>query len=527
MDVTDNTIAHEQQNNAMKSPSENLAEAQSNTSFTPEEIAYYGSSTIAYKNSTPAQLPQASSSSSKETHPRALQQARQAAPRPSTPRHQPKSYRGVDLAAEAGEASNTVSWHEAHPLFVIILVGADEIPFGIQKALLCAQSPYYREYFIQNGGDNQVEFIVKLPDTTVDIFGCFQNFIYTGKVYDKAQGRPIPEYPLLMGVWKLATKLRMAPLRVAVLDTMSERRLETSRIPGTPLLIQAWKETDEGSGLRLMLIGWAAEHMRTSPEARNAFAKSLPQEILSELVIVMSELPATPAFTPIAHRNQNQTLTHPKSAALESTPAPGPSAPHPPAQHPSTSRPTHTNATTNSNNKRARKSEIGHLSTAGADDAYEVKPATKKQARRSEPLIRRKSKTATFSSANAVLTPEEDLEFCRGMISRMVLGPGYWTRLVKAFKHPVDPVIDNVPNYFEVIKKPMDLTTIKGKMERDEYSSAQEFESDVRLIFQNAKSFWKEGDPIWEQCGKLEAYFDQQWAGRARYTPNIKNEVVD
>jgi hypothetical protein len=63
-----------------------------------------------------------------------------------------------------------------------------------------------------------------------------------------------------MGVWKLATFLRMAPLRVAVLDVMAERRQLTSHIPGTPLLIQAWQETEEGSGLRRMLIGWAAEH---------------------------------------------------------------------------------------------------------------------------------------------------------------------------------------------------------------------------------------------------------------------------
>jgi hypothetical protein len=63
-----------------------------------------------------------------------------------------------------------------------------------------------------------------------------------------------------MGVWKLATRLRMAPLRVAVLDVMAERRQLTSHIPGTPLLIQAWQETEEGSGLRRMLIGWAAEH---------------------------------------------------------------------------------------------------------------------------------------------------------------------------------------------------------------------------------------------------------------------------
>lgn len=149
-----------------------------------------------------------------------------------------------------------------HPLFVIILVGPEEIPFGIQKDLLSAQSPYYRDQ-LENRDQNTVELIVKLPDTDVETFGCFQNFIYTGAVYNKASNS-IPDYPLLMGVWKLATKLRMAPLRVAVLDVMNERRQQTSCIPGTPLLVQAWKETEEGSGLRTMLITWAAEHSEYS-----------------------------------------------------------------------------------------------------------------------------------------------------------------------------------------------------------------------------------------------------------------------
>jgi len=65
-----------------------------------------------------------------------------------------------------------------------------------------------------------------------------------------------------MNIWKLATVLRMAPLRVAVLDVMAERRQQTSTIPGAPLMIRAWKETTEGSGLRRMLIEWAAEHSK-------------------------------------------------------------------------------------------------------------------------------------------------------------------------------------------------------------------------------------------------------------------------
>ena len=152
---------------------------------------------------------------------------------------------------------------------MIILVGPDEIPFGIQKDLLCAQSPYYREEF-NKGAENQVEHIVKLPDTDVDTFGCFQNFIYTGAVYDKASAREIPDYPLLMNIWKLATFLKMAPLRLAVLDVMAERRQQTSLIPGTPLLIQAWRETEEGSGLRAMLIQWAAEHSKYASSPKKA-----------------------------------------------------------------------------------------------------------------------------------------------------------------------------------------------------------------------------------------------------------------
>ncbi|PBP17104.1 ankyrin repeat-containing protein [Diplocarpon rosae] len=462
---------------------------EASSSFTAEERAYYGSSTIAYKDSTPAQVKKQASS----------QLLPPPASSPSTPKKQKMSYHGLDLAAEGTESSSTVSWHEAHPIFAIVLVGPDEIPFGLQKDLLCAQSPYYRDWFAKNGREGQIEHVVKLPDTSPDVFGCFMNFVYTGKVYDKARGKEIPDYPLLMGVWKLATKLRMAPLRVAVLDCMSERRRETSLIPGTPLLIQAWKETDEGSGLRHMLIEWSAEHMRTSPEARQAFAKSLPQEILSELVIVMSELPTTPVFIPQDPRQQHVLQASPSAEVDLDRPRPS--------------------------TKRSRKTDVD-IGAAATDNLNEIKPVVKKQARRSEP-VRRKSKMHASAVEAVPLSAEKELEFCRGLINRMILGPGYWTRLVKAFKHPVHPVQDNIPNYLEVIKTPMDLTTIKGKMERNEYTTSAEFEEDVRLIFKNCYAYWNEADPIYTQCQNFEKYFNSQWSARHKYIPNFKSELID
>jgi hypothetical protein len=217
--------------------------------------------------------------------------------------------------------------------------------------------------------------------------------------------------------------------------------------------------------------------VRASPEIRNAFAKSLPQEILSELVIVMSDLPALPTFAP-----------------------------------------------------QAPKPQINLIHNNPPDDVYEVKPIIKK-ARKSEPTARKINRRASGPNTapeNIVpLTPEEDLNYCRGMISRMLSGPGYWTRLVGPFRNPVDPVSDNVPNYFDVVKRPMDLRTIKGKMDRNEYTTAAEFEADIRLICQNCYEYWTENDKPFKDCLDFEDYFNKQWNARHKWAPTIKTEIID
>lgn len=57
------------------------------------------------------------------------------------------------------------------------------------------------------------------------------------------------------------------------------------------------------------------------------------------------------------------------------------------------------------------------------------------------------------------------------------------------FAAPVDPVALGIPTYFDVIKKPMDLGTIKTKMDNEEIDSPEEFADLVRLTFQNAITF--------------------------------------
>lgn len=57
------------------------------------------------------------------------------------------------------------------------------------------------------------------------------------------------------------------------------------------------------------------------------------------------------------------------------------------------------------------------------------------------------------------------------------------------FNNPVDPVQWNIPDYFDIIKCPMDLGTIKKRLENEHYNSVEAFAGDVRLVFENCIAY--------------------------------------
>jgi hypothetical protein len=57
------------------------------------------------------------------------------------------------------------------------------------------------------------------------------------------------------------------------------------------------------------------------------------------------------------------------------------------------------------------------------------------------------------------------------------------------FAHPVDPVRDNCPDYFDRVAEPMDLGTVTRKLMSGQYRSVTEWKSDVNLIWSNSSSY--------------------------------------
>ncbi|GMM30025.1 chromatin-binding protein [Martiniozyma asiatica (nom. inval.)] len=82
------------------------------------------------------------------------------------------------------------------------------------------------------------------------------------------------------------------------------------------------------------------------------------------------------------------------------------------------------------------------------------------------------------------------------------------------FLQPVDPVAMECPNYFEIVKEPMDLTTVEKKLLEGKYERANDFETDVRLIVTNCFLFNPEGTLVYNLGKKLENYFNVKWADR-------------
>lgn len=66
-----------------------------------------------------------------------------------------------------------------------------------------------------------------------------------------------------------------------------------------------------------------------------------------------------------------------------------------------------------------------------------------------------------------------------------------------------------VPDYYDVIRRPMDLGKIRGKLSGMEYRTTKEFVADVYLVFQNCSVYNRRGSPEHAAGTKLLVAFER------------------
>ncbi|DBA00943.1 TPA: hypothetical protein N0F65_006143 [Lagenidium giganteum] len=89
--------------------------------------------------------------------------------------------------------------------------------------------------------------------------------------------------------------------------------------------------------------------------------------------------------------------------------------------------------------------------------------------------LREDAATSTYDPNPALL------KRCYTILKAMMVNPK-----AGPFLTPVDPVALGIPDYFQVIKRPMDLGTIRQNLECGVYDDPVAFAEDVRLVFSNA-----------------------------------------
>lgn len=68
-----------------------------------------------------------------------------------------------------------------------------------------------------------------------------------------------------------------------------------------------------------------------------------------------------------------------------------------------------------------------------------------------------------------------------------------------------------LPNYPKYVKKPMDLSTMRKKLDNHEYQNAQKFFEDFKLMIRNCFSFNPAGTPVNQAGIELQKLFDDKW----------------
>nr|OQO30089.1 hypothetical protein B0A51_02651 [Rachicladosporium sp. CCFEE 5018] len=63
---------------------------------------------------------------------------------------------------------------------------------------------------------------------------------------------------------------------------------------------------------------------------------------------------------------------------------------------------------------------------------------------------------------------------------------------------------DEVHDYYDVIKSPMDLSSMESKLEKDQYENVEDFVRDVLLIVRNCKRYNAESTPYAKAANRLE-----------------------
>uniref|UniRef100_A0A673GDF4 Bromodomain testis-specific protein-like n=1 Tax=Sinocyclocheilus rhinocerous TaxID=307959 RepID=A0A673GDF4_9TELE len=103
----------------------------------------------------------------------------------------------------------------------------------------------------------------------------------------------------------------------------------------------------------------------------------------------------------------------------------------------------------------------------------------------------------------------ERLKYCNAILKEMFAKKH--SAYAWPFYKPVDAKGLGLLDYHEIIHQPMDMSTIKKKMEAREYTDALQFAADMRLMFSNCYKYNPPGHEVVTMARKLQVFLNYRW----------------
>ncbi|KAL6695611.1 sporulation transcription factor [Trichoderma pleuroticola] len=149
-------------------------------------------------------------------------------------------------------------------------------------------------------------------------------------------------------------------------------------------------------------------------------------------------------------------------------------------------------------------------------------PESKPKPQAAEPSVDRRGSTATDGDRPKRTKLKPEMQFCDEVLAELVHPKN--STLNMWFLDAVDAEGLNIPDYYSIIKKPMDLGKVSRMINAGDITNAKEFDKNVRLVFQNCYQFNgppDQGNPVSMVAKQLEDMYLQQMKGKdawlARY----------
>lgn len=131
------------------------------------------------------------------------------------------------------------------------------------------------------------------------------------------------------------------------------------------------------------------------------------------------------------------------------------------------------------------------------------------------PIHPPKNKDIGFPAKTTKNKKKPELKFCDEVMKELTSNKN-WPQN-QWFMEAVDPVALNIPTYHSIVKQPMDLGTMRDKLDRGEYEAAKDFKTDFGLIVKNCVKFNGDDHTVSVAAKELEKIFEKKWAEKTSW----------